>query len=173
MQNIFLTLGCTVQSAQNGEEALDLVKQGFVPEIVCMDIIMPGMNGVEATQELKSLGLQAYFIAVSAFKDHSDDVVSPFDAWLPKPFTMEHIIGVLAGYEHNNILNRRQNSITVSLSDISAHTKQVLADYAREGAYTALENELSLLPESPSKDILLNLLKKMDLDAMIETIVSS
>jgi two-component system response regulator NreC len=44
-----------VGEASNGSEAVDMVKH-LRPDIVLMDITMPGMNGIEATRAIVALG---------------------------------------------------------------------------------------------------------------------
>ena len=36
-----------VHTTQNAEEALKLIKEGFNPDILLLDLIMPGMDGIE------------------------------------------------------------------------------------------------------------------------------
>ena len=42
-----------VDSASSGEEALAKIKEGFVPDIILLDIIMPGMGGFEVLTSMK------------------------------------------------------------------------------------------------------------------------
>ena len=46
------TQGMETAIAENGQEALELV-QSFKPEVILMDMVMPVMDGVEATRRLK------------------------------------------------------------------------------------------------------------------------
>jgi len=52
--------------ATNGEEAARKYKM-FKPEIMLMDVMMPVMDGVEATKEIKKIGLQAKIIGLTAY----------------------------------------------------------------------------------------------------------
>lgn len=57
-----------VGEASNGDELIDIVTHQPV-DIVCVDIGMPGMNGIEATRRLMALRPQIKVIGLSAFSD--------------------------------------------------------------------------------------------------------
>lgn len=171
MENIFNTLSCKIISVQSGEEALELFKNGFTPNIVCMDMIMPGIDGLTTTKKLKLLGCDAYFIAISALKNQSNSVISLFDSWLPKPFTLEHITGALTEYKTSNI--KAVSCETYKLGpEISTEVKNELLYLAENGAYSELERLISTLQESMSKEFLNVSLKKVDFNSIIKSIVS-
>ncbi len=171
MENIFLTLSCKIESVLSGEDALKLYKNGYRPEIVCMDMIMPGIDGFITTQELKLLGCDAYFIAISALKNQSHDTVSIFDVWLQKPFTFEHIIGALSGYYHK--VDSKKIEIYRLDSEISTEYKNKILELSQKGAYSELLRLLATLPSSASKEFLTQSLKEMKFDAIIKSIISS
>jgi len=57
-----------VGEASNGDELLDIVSHQPV-DIVCVDIGMPGMNGIEATRRLLAIRPHVRVIGLSAFSD--------------------------------------------------------------------------------------------------------
>jgi DNA-binding NarL/FixJ family response regulator len=59
-----------VGEAGDGQQAIELARQ-LVPDIVCMDIGMPGINGIKATRELRSACPAVKVIALST---HADNV---------------------------------------------------------------------------------------------------
>jgi len=42
-----------VNSATTGQEALNKIIEGYVPDIILLDIVMPGMDGFEILENLK------------------------------------------------------------------------------------------------------------------------
>lgn len=60
-----------VGSASSGEEALDLVSRAE-PEIILLDLRMPGMNGIETIRALKARGSNARIIILTSFETDED-----------------------------------------------------------------------------------------------------
>ena len=61
--------------AGNGQEALDriavLEPAGALPDVVLMDLLMPGMDGIEATRQLKARWPVIEVVAVTSFLEES------------------------------------------------------------------------------------------------------
>jgi len=53
LKNMLASMKCNIVSANNGQDALDEVAQ-HKPDIILMDVLMPGMNGYECTRKLKA-----------------------------------------------------------------------------------------------------------------------
>ncbi|HZW82639.1 MAG TPA: response regulator [Candidatus Deferrimicrobium sp.] len=58
--------GFQVDMAASGQEAITKVKE-VVPELILMDMKMPGMNGLEALKEIKKLNLDIAVIMMTAY----------------------------------------------------------------------------------------------------------
>ena len=67
-----------VGEAGDGEETVRLVKQ-LKPDIVLMDIAMPGVNGVEATRQIKASVPQTRVLVLTAY-DNPEFVTAAIDA---------------------------------------------------------------------------------------------
>ncbi len=57
-----------IAHGSNGEEALQISAQ-YQPDIILMDVVMPGMNGIEATRTIHAQFPQIKVLAVSSFQD--------------------------------------------------------------------------------------------------------
>jgi len=93
-------LGCTVTAVADGREALDaLVNDRF--DLVLMDCQMPGLDGYEATRQLRLREVAGAHLPVVAMTAHvlPEDVarcrIAGMDDHLPKPVTLERLRRVL------------------------------------------------------------------------------
>ncbi|MHB8112153.1 MAG: response regulator [Bellilinea sp.] len=65
---------CIIGEAATGKTAVELAMQ-LHPDVVLMDLMMPEMNGIQATQKISALGLGAKVIALTSFQE--DEQVIP------------------------------------------------------------------------------------------------
>jgi NarL family two-component system response regulator LiaR len=63
-----------VAEAENGEQAVLLARE-YVPDVVLMDLVMPGMDGVEATRQVKNLSPRSQIIVLTSY--HQDEHIFP------------------------------------------------------------------------------------------------
>jgi NarL family two-component system response regulator LiaR len=63
-----------VAQAGSGEEAVTLAQES-VPDVVLMDLVMPGMDGVEATRRVKNASPRTQIIVLTSF--HQDEYIFP------------------------------------------------------------------------------------------------
>ncbi|ADH86398.1 response regulator [Desulfurivibrio alkaliphilus] len=67
--------GFEVHSALTGEEALE--RLGIVkPDLIILDINMPGMNGIEALRQIKEINPSIPVILCSAYQEFKQDLAS-------------------------------------------------------------------------------------------------
>jgi FixJ family two-component response regulator len=71
LERVFGTFACRVRSFASGEELLQSSELRFV-SCLLQDLVTPGMNGLEVTQELGARGLRIRTVFVTA---HADDEV--------------------------------------------------------------------------------------------------
>jgi two-component system response regulator AtoC len=71
----FLSLrGYDTRSYSRGDEMLAAVKQGDPPDIVLLDVMMPGMNGIETLRALKTAKADLQVIMLSG-REHASTIV--------------------------------------------------------------------------------------------------
>jgi DNA-binding NarL/FixJ family response regulator len=63
-----------VGEADSGEQALDLVKQ-LVPDVILMDLMLPGIDGVEATRVVKTISPRTQIVVLTSY--HDDSLIFP------------------------------------------------------------------------------------------------
>jgi CheY-like chemotaxis protein/HPt (histidine-containing phosphotransfer) domain-containing protein len=100
---ILESLGHTVDVAFNGKEAVDLAQTNPY-DIIFMDVQMPEMNGYEATQELRKIGMEVPIVAAtaSAVKEEQEKCTEAgMDDLLIKPFKKKDVIPILEKWARN------------------------------------------------------------------------
>jgi len=85
--------GYTVKAATDGNEALN-VARSFTPDLIILDIMLPGLDGLEITRILrKESGVP--ILLLTAQGEEIDRVVGlelGADDYMPKPFSMRELI---------------------------------------------------------------------------------
>jgi len=91
----------TVIRANNGREAVDLVKNKPEIDLVLMDIKMPVMNGVDATKVIKSFNSSMVVIAQTAYANEDDRTIylnAGCNDFLAKPITRDKLLKTISQY---------------------------------------------------------------------------
>jgi two-component system KDP operon response regulator KdpE len=93
MRTTLASSGYTVLEARSGEEALELMQKER-PELVLLDVNMPGMGGLAACREIRDRSDAA--IIVLTVRNTEKDKVMALDAgaddYVVKPFGMEELL---------------------------------------------------------------------------------
>lgn len=139
---------CNVETASNGREALDIVWGKNPPNLILMDIMMPGLDGFEACKLLKGRASSQNIpvIFVTALGDNLDEAKG-FEAggvdYIIKPFSplivMARVKTHLALYDQNQVLEEKVLARTHSLvqrsqdlsdtQDVTIFALATLAEY--------------------------------------------
>ncbi len=89
-------LGCAVEAVVDGRHAVEAMLR-FEPDLVLMDVQMPGMDGLSAAREIRSLGEPfnlVPIVALTANAQHGDRARctdAGMDAFLPKPVSVPQL----------------------------------------------------------------------------------
>ncbi len=83
--------GYEVHSALSGEEALGKLKI-ISPDLVILDINMPGMNGIDVLRRLKEINQELPVILSSAYQEFKQDLASwASDDYIVKSSNMKEL----------------------------------------------------------------------------------
>ena len=86
--------GYEVLEAASGQEAVELVRSEPRIDLVIMDIMMPGLNGIEACAEIRKFSTvpMLFLTAKSQLSDKTAAYASGGDDYLPKPFSQNELM---------------------------------------------------------------------------------
>ena len=86
--------GYEVLEAASGQEAVDIVRSEPRIDLVIMDIMMPGLNGVEACAEIRKFSTvpMLFLTAKTQIADKAEAYGSGGDDYLAKPFSQNELM---------------------------------------------------------------------------------
>ena len=90
--------GLTIDTAGSGFEAIDKIKAGRLYDIVFMDHMMPKMDGIETTKNIRELGYTRPVIALTANAVAGQAEIflsSGFNDFISKPIDIRHLNALL------------------------------------------------------------------------------
>jgi two-component system response regulator MprA len=86
--------GYRVVEAGTGEEGLEKARE-HLPELVILDVMMPGIDGLEVTRRLRAAGDDVAILMLTArdeVKDRVEGLETGADDYLVKPFNFEELL---------------------------------------------------------------------------------
>jgi CheY-like chemotaxis protein len=91
--------GHTVETAADGQEVLDHISNGVVPDMLLLDAMMPRKSGIDALRELRGSGWEVPALIVSAHQN-AGDADAPTDlgieAFVTKPIDFDRLLETIA-----------------------------------------------------------------------------
>jgi DNA-binding NarL/FixJ family response regulator len=131
-----------IAEANDGREAINLVEK-FDPDIIIMDIGMPGLNGIEATKKIKYQSPKTKIIALSMHSDKqfiTGMLKAGASGYLLKDCAVDELVDAIktvtnsniylssqiSGIVVNELLNSLSKSENLRKIDLSTREKEVL-----------------------------------------------
>jgi putative two-component system response regulator len=123
---------CDVESARTGEEALEIAPR-FLPDVVLLDIMMPGIDGYQTCRKLRAMpfsnAMQIIIVSAKSTRAEQrkalsvgahDYVIKPFD-----PHELRARVGL-----HIRMLDAIETlaSLEAEITEQNAHIKQIAED---------------------------------------------
>ena len=108
---------CIVETAKTGRVVIEKAET-FHPDIVFMDIHMPGINGIQAMREIRKFNNSALFYVISAYDkfDYAKDAIDlGVEKYLTKPISKGKIISVVeeATAKVDKVRDQRSNLLKI------------------------------------------------------------
>ncbi len=94
-----------VGEAASGEEAISMVTE-YIPDVVLLDLIMPGMDGIETTRRIKKISPRTQVVVLTSF--HDDAHIFPAlkagaTSYVLKDMRMERLAEVVLKAYHGEV----------------------------------------------------------------------
>jgi len=87
--------GYEIELAENGREALDQLDSGAEPDALVLDVLMPGVDGLEVCRTLRRKGSRLPVLMLTArtqVEDRVEGLDAGADDYLTKPFALEELL---------------------------------------------------------------------------------
>ena len=101
LEGILESFDLQIQTCKSGEEVIDRISQGNTYDIIFMDHMMPGIDGVETTKILREMGYTKVIVACTAnvLTGHEQEFVQVgFDDYISKPIQTEKLNALVRKY---------------------------------------------------------------------------
>ena len=116
LSSTFKNFFSDVTSCFSGEEALESYAK-IQPDILFVDIIMPGMDGIELARKIRSANPSQIIIVISASNDIekiSESIEVGVNSFIQKPIDTKKIIELLSGI--TSMINKKRKVETKTFS---------------------------------------------------------
>ena len=145
--------GMTVTRASDGKEVVDLFKNHprGTYDLILMDIMMPNMNGHQATKAIRALGIERSdavtipIIALSAnvfMDDIQESLDSGMNDHISKPINMEEVTDTIAKYIKDDTCSEKELKQKQNDRQVSEHQENRIEDAKRAAEDLAYCDEL-------------------------------
>jgi PAS domain S-box-containing protein len=106
------TYDLVLYEAGNGEIAINSAIE-YLPDLILMDIRMPGMNGYQATEELKAnhktSTIPVIALTASSMQSETEKINTLFDGYLRKPIKKKELVNEIAKFIEHDIIDTKIN----------------------------------------------------------------
>lgn len=130
------TDGCRVVCAPTAEIALSMLAEGCLPDLITLDILLPGMDGWDFLARLKAQPKFSHIpvVIISIVADHNKGVSLGASKVLQKPISANDLVAALADIG----FVRPEGSATVLVVDDDPKAVEIISTYLENAGYTVL-----------------------------------
>jgi two-component system response regulator NreC len=175
-----------VGEAGNGQEALRLVGE-LKPDVVLMDVAMPGMTGIEATRQIKEAYPDTAILALTMYEDEQyffEMLHAGASGYIPKRAAPDDLVSAirvvstgnvflyasLAQYLVNEVLNQPGNSVIDSdTEELTTREREVLIYIADGNTNREIAEKLVISPKTVDRHRE-NIMRKLNMHNRVELV---
>ena len=100
-QGLLAFYDLNISCCNNGYEAIEKLRQGNVYDLILMDYMMPGLDGLETMQSMRKMGYNKAIVALTAnalIGQAEEFIKQGFDGFVSKPIQSRHLNTILLKY---------------------------------------------------------------------------
>ncbi len=158
--------GYATVEAVDGSSALSLFEKES-PDFVCLDIMMPGMNGYDVCREIRKTRSDVPIVFISAKSEEVDKVLGlelGADDFIMKPFGVREVVARIRAVTRRYFASRKDDSSNDSftMGNLQVHPKE-LRVYREEEAIDLSLRDIKILQLLHAKKG-----KAVDRDALLD-----
>lgn len=175
-----------VGEAGSGQEALRLVRE-LKPDVVLMDVAMPGMTGIEATRQIKDASPETAVLALTMYEDEQyffEMIHAGAAGYIPKRAAPDDLVSAirvvsqgnvflyasLARYLVNEVLNQPEAGKASSAAEaLTAREREVLVYIAEGDTNREIAEKLVISPKTVDRHRE-NIMRKLNLHNRVELV---
>jgi DNA-binding NarL/FixJ family response regulator len=165
-----------VGEAASGEQAIELAKQ-LVPDVILMDLMLPGIDGVETTRIVKNFSPRTQIVVLTSF--HDDSLIFPAlkagaISYILKDMKMSKLAEAITKAHHGEVILhpkvasrvlqniRKDDGESIIYTELTDRELDVLKLIANGSSNSQIANEL-VISENTVKGHVSNILSKLHL----------
>ena len=127
--------GYLVLEAANGNDAVNTVKENPDIDLIILDIMMPGMSGIEACAHIRTFHSAPvlFLTAKSKETDKNDAYQNGGDDYLVKPFSQAELFMKIQSLLRRYVVYKGKSESAVNLSEV--HVQDIVIDTVNHWVY--------------------------------------
>ncbi|HMQ51890.1 MAG TPA: response regulator transcription factor [Anaerolineae bacterium] len=175
-----------IAEAENGQEALNLTRN-LTPDVLVIDINMPRLNGIQAAEQIRSLGLASQIVILSMYSDETlvrQALQSGVRGYILKRSVMEELLlAVRAAYRgelflspsvsefvlNDFVANRARSSGLSAFEQLSSREREILKLIAEGHTNKSIAETMHLSAKTVEKHRA-SLMTKLEVDNLANLI---
>ncbi|MTK09262.1 MAG: response regulator transcription factor [Hungatella sp.] len=127
--------GYLVLEAANGNDAVNTVRENPDIDLIILDIMMPGMSGIEACAQIRTFHSAPvlFLTAKSKETDKNDAYENGGDDYLVKPFSQAELFMKIHSLLRRYVVYKGKSESAVNLSEV--HVQDIVIDTVNHWVY--------------------------------------